>query len=56
MVNQTISPRQFMFLVILFSVGSSILIVPTPLAANAKQDAWISISISVAIGLLLVVL
>ncbi|MGR9048275.1 GerAB/ArcD/ProY family transporter [Halobacillus faecis] len=56
MDNQTISPRQFMFLVILFSVGSSILIVPTPLTANAKQDAWMSIFISVAVGLLLVVL
>ncbi|PKR76663.1 spore gernimation protein [Halalkalibacillus sediminis] len=53
MDNQTISPRQFMFLVILFIVGSSILIVPTPLAAQAKQDAWLSISISVLIGLVL---
>ncbi len=42
-----------MFLVILFTVGSSILIVPSPLAIQAKQDAWISISISVLAGLLL---
>ncbi|MBN9654569.1 endospore germination permease [Halobacillus sp. GSS1] len=56
MDNQKISPRQFMFLVILFSVGSSILIVPTPLTANAKQDAWLSIIISIAAGLLLVML
>ncbi|MGP4059379.1 GerAB/ArcD/ProY family transporter [Halobacillus sp. H74] len=54
MDNQTISPRQFMFLVILFIVGSSILIVPTPLAAGAKNDAWIAISLSVAVGVILV--
>ncbi|MFG6147719.1 GerAB/ArcD/ProY family transporter [Halobacillus sp. B23F22_1] len=54
MDNQTISPRQFMFLVILFTVGSSILIVPGPLAAQAKQDAWLSITISILIGLLLI--
>lgn len=54
MDNQTITPRQFMFLVILFTVGSSILIVPTPLTANAKQDAWISISLSVGVGLILI--
>ncbi|MCP3027618.1 endospore germination permease [Halobacillus sp. A5] len=54
MDNQTITPRQFMFLVILFTVGSSILIVPGPLAAQAKQDAWLSIILSILIGLLLI--
>lgn len=54
MDNQTISPRQFMFLVVLFTIGSSILIVPTPMAAQAKQDAWISVIVSIMIGLLLV--
>ncbi|WP_079480337.1 GerAB/ArcD/ProY family transporter [Halobacillus salinus] len=56
MENQTISPRQFMFIVILFTIGSSILIIPTPMAAQAKQDAWISVILSVMIGLLLVFL
>ncbi|GGF29220.1 germination protein [Halobacillus andaensis] len=54
MDNQTISPRQFMFLVILFTIGSSIIIVPGPLAAQAKQDAWLSITISLLIGLTLI--
>ncbi|MFQ3545934.1 endospore germination permease [Halobacillus rhizosphaerae] len=54
MDNQTISPRQFMFIVLLFSIGSSILIIPTPAAAIAKQDAWIAVTLSILIGCLLV--
>ncbi|MCA0969322.1 endospore germination permease [Halobacillus litoralis] len=53
MDNQTISPRQFMFLVILFTIGSSILIIPTPLALEARQDAWLSVIVAILVGLLL---
>ena len=54
MDNQTISARQYMFLVVFFIIGSSILIVPTPLAAQGKQDAWISVILSILFGVLLV--
>ncbi|MFD1017688.1 GerAB/ArcD/ProY family transporter [Thalassobacillus hwangdonensis] len=53
MNNEQISPRQFMFLVMLFVIGSSIIIMPSPMASGAKQDAWIAASISLAIGILL---
>ncbi|MFG6116326.1 endospore germination permease [Halobacillus sp. MO56] len=56
MNNKTISPRQFMYLVILFLIGSSILIIPGPLAAGAKQDGWISAILGTVIGILLVFL
>ncbi|MBH0230383.1 GerAB/ArcD/ProY family transporter [Halobacillus yeomjeoni] len=56
MDNQTISPRQFMFLVIFFTIGSSILIVPGPVTAQAKQDSWMSIILSIVIGMGLIVL
>ncbi|ASF41157.1 spore gernimation protein [Halobacillus halophilus] len=54
MDNQTISARQYMFLVIFFIIGSSILIVPTPLAAQGKQDAWMSVILSILVGVILV--
>lgn len=50
MDNQKISPRQYMLIVILFTIGSSILIVPTPLATQAKQDAWIALLLSILLG------
>jgi spore germination protein KB len=46
--------RQFTFLVTLFTVGSSILISPAGLAAQAKQNAWISAIVAVCLGLLTV--
>ncbi|MFG6120242.1 GerAB/ArcD/ProY family transporter [Thalassobacillus sp. B23F22_16] len=54
--NNTISPRQFMYLVTLFTIGSSILIVPGPLAAGAQQDGWIAALLSLAVGMLLIFL
>ncbi|WP_173917662.1 endospore germination permease [Halobacillus sp. Marseille-Q1614] len=56
MDNKTISPRQFMYLVILFLIGSSIIIIPTPLAAKAGQDAWIASLLGLGVGFLLVLL
>ncbi len=52
MTTVKISDRQFRILVILFTVGSTILITPATLAKNAKQDAWMVPLVSMAIGLL----
>ncbi|MGO4545805.1 endospore germination permease [Paenibacillus sp. 2TAB23] len=49
--NGQVSARQFMILVILCTVGDSILILPTIIAANSMQDAWITMLISCLIGL-----
>ncbi|MFD1036921.1 endospore germination permease [Virgibacillus byunsanensis] len=54
--NGKINIRQFTCLVILFTVGSSVLVAPSGLAEAAKQDAWIASILGVAIGLLLVML
>lgn len=52
--NGKISLRQFMVLVILYTVGTSILLAPSLLATEAKQDAWIAGILGVGVGLLLV--
>ena len=49
-----INANQFMVLVTLFTIGTSILIVPSNLAYNAKQDAWIAAIIGTGIGLLVI--
>ncbi|MFC4810178.1 GerAB/ArcD/ProY family transporter [Paenibacillus sp. GCM10023250] len=49
-----ISARQLAILTLLFSLGSSILIVPSGLTAIAKQDGWISAVIGVGVGALLI--
>ncbi|MEW9674213.1 endospore germination permease [Ammoniphilus sp. 3BR4] len=51
--NGKIAPRQFMILVILFTIGSSILLLPKFIAAEAKQDAWMTAMILAGVGLLL---
>jgi spore germination protein KB len=51
-----INVRQFTVLVIMFSIGSTILIVPSELASGAKQDAWIAACSGLLGGLLLVML
>lgn len=48
--NGKISAGQFKVLVILFILGAGILFEPSILAASAKQDAWISAIIGVAVG------
>ncbi|MCY9669709.1 spore germination protein [Paenibacillus alginolyticus] len=50
--NRIIDVHQFTILAIFFGVGTSILIAPSPLAADAKQDAWISSVIGIVAGLL----
>ncbi|MGM0865217.1 MAG: GerAB/ArcD/ProY family transporter [Bacillota bacterium] len=54
--NPKISVRQFRILVILFTIGTSILIVPATLAFEAKQDAWIAAILGVGMSLLVIIL
>ncbi|MBK5443733.1 endospore germination permease [Peribacillus sp. TH24] len=54
--NFKISARQFTILVILFSIGTTILVIPGIMAQEVKQDAWIAAVIGTGIGLLLVAL
>lgn len=51
-----IGVHQFTVLTALFTVGSSILIVPSGMALEAKQDAWIAAALGLVSGLLLVLL
>lgn len=52
--NGVISVRQFQIFVFVFTIGSSVLYIPSALAAEAKQDAWIAAGFGVVIGLLVV--
>ncbi|PUB08323.1 spore germination protein KB [Paenisporosarcina sp. OV554] len=54
MQDVKINSYQFLILVIFFTVGTSILTVPSALAADAKQDAWIAAIIGTGIGLLVI--
>ena len=45
-----ISGRQLMVLVVLYTIGDSILVLPTIVTAEAKQDAWISGLLAIALG------
>ncbi|MEH7504773.1 endospore germination permease [Neobacillus drentensis] len=54
--NLKISARQFAILVILYSIGTTFLVIPGSLAREVKQDAWIAAVIGTSIGLLLVAL
>ncbi|WP_235550870.1 GerAB/ArcD/ProY family transporter [Paenibacillus sp. Soil787] len=51
-----ISARQYTVLVILYTIGTSILIVPSSLATVAKQDGWIASILGIGAGLLSVLL
>ncbi|PID04223.1 spore gernimation protein [Sporosarcina sp. P2] len=52
--NIKINPYQFLVLVIFFTIGTGILIVPSVLAAEVKHDAWIAAIIGTGIGLLII--
>ncbi len=52
--GEIISARQFTIIVFLFSIGTTILIIPATMANAVKQDAWISAIIGVILSLLLV--
>lgn len=54
--KEKISPKQFMFLVIMFSLGSAVLFLPSVIANAAKQDAWISAIVGTIAGGILVLM
>lgn len=49
-----ISTYQLLILTILFTIGTAILVIPSVMAATAKQDAWIAALVGVGAGLLLI--
>ncbi|MDF2723573.1 MAG: spore gernimation protein [Paenibacillus sp.] len=53
MDSSKISARQLEILLMLYLIGSAIIVIPSSLASEAKQDAWIASLLSPAIGLLL---
>lgn len=52
-MNEKISLRQFTLLLILFSIGTSVLISPSQLATTAMESGWIANLLSVILGLIL---
>jgi len=54
MQNVKIDSNQFLVLVIFFTIGTGILEVPSVLAAETKQDAWITAIIGTVIGFLVI--
>ncbi|WP_399632964.1 endospore germination permease [Sporosarcina sp. SG10008] len=54
MHNIKINSNQFLVLVIFFTIGTSILEVPSVLAAKTNQDAWITAIIGMGIGFLVI--
>ncbi|MFD2673388.1 GerAB/ArcD/ProY family transporter [Marinicrinis sediminis] len=48
--NAKISVRQFTILVFMWTVGATVLIIPSGMAAEAKQDGWIASIVGVLIG------
>jgi len=54
MQNHKINPFQFLVLVIFFTIGTGILIVPSALATYSMQDAWISAIIGTVVGVLVI--
>jgi spore germination protein KB len=54
--NGKISHKQFAILVMMYLIGSSILLLPSALAAKALQDAWISAILGVGVGMVIVIL
>ncbi|PWV95904.1 spore germination protein KB [Paenibacillus cellulosilyticus] len=52
--NGKINGRQLMVLVFLYSVGTTVLVIPSGLASIAKQDAWIGGLVGILLGMLTV--
>ncbi len=55
-MDEKINVRQFTLLLMLFTVGTSVLITPSQISAIAKESAWIATSISIFVGLLVLLL
>lgn len=54
--KESISPSQFMLLAILYTIGSSIIIIPSSLVIEAKQGGWLAAIVATIIGIVLVLL
>ncbi|SES10977.1 endospore germination permease [Psychrobacillus sp. OK032] len=54
MQKDKINPFQFLVLVIFFTIGSSILVVPSGLALHSRQDAWVAAVIGTVISVLVI--
>ncbi|WP_352420621.1 endospore germination permease [Proteiniborus sp.] len=54
MEKTKISSRQFMIIVAIFTIGTSILITPGIVASRAKNDAWMVPIISIGVGVLVI--
>ncbi|RCW51035.1 GerAB/ArcD/ProY family transporter [Paenibacillus prosopidis] len=52
--NVKISVRQFTVIVMFYTIGTTILVIPSSLAADADQDAWIAAILGWVLGLLIV--
>ncbi|SDN03743.1 spore germination protein KB [Paenibacillus sp. yr247] len=55
-IKEKIGSRQFTILVIFFTIGSSILISPSMLTGEARQDAWMASILGIVVGIGLVYL
>jgi spore germination protein KB len=51
MGREQFSPRQFMILAILYAIGTAILVIPSTVAAEAKQDAWMPELLGIGMGM-----
>ncbi|KRE70845.1 GerAB/ArcD/ProY family transporter [Paenibacillus sp. Soil750] len=56
MEDVKISVSQFAVIVMIYTIGTTILVIPSGLAADAKQDAWLAAIIGVVLNLLVVCL
>ncbi|WP_431028323.1 GerAB/ArcD/ProY family transporter [Lysinibacillus sp. LZ02] len=54
MEKQVISSRQFTIMVLFYTVGTSILIIPASIALDVQQDAWIVALLGTILSLLLI--
>lgn len=54
--KEQLSPRQFSVLIFMYTIGTTILVIPSGLAATAKQDAWIGAIAGLCLNLLVVYL
>lgn len=51
-----ISVRQFAVVVMIYTIGTTVLIIPSGLAADAKQDAWLAAILGVGLNVIVVCL
>ncbi|MHA6532453.1 GerAB/ArcD/ProY family transporter [Paenibacillus sp. BAC0078] len=51
---EQITPFQFMLLVTLFTIGTTILVIPSTLVEYSRQDAWMSVLVGMGMAALLI--